>query len=341
VLAGAARAAARSWVAEHAAGVAGFGGAFFTGSVSDLPDDAETPPFSDVDVAVVVAEPERRPGPGKVPYGGVLLDVWFPTWAEVAGAAGSYHLAPSFAGDHLIADPTGRLTALRREISASFTSPDAVRRRCADVVRLVETRLSTLDPAVPWPELVPAWLFPTSLTTQAVLVAGLRRPTVRRRYLAAGEVLRAHRQDDCYLALLRLLGCADVDRPTVRRHLDRLAGVFDQAAAVARTPFPFGSDISVAARPISIDGSQQLVDAGNWREAVFWIVATFARCLQVLAADAPALLGGAIPLFRAAVAELVGLHDPAELLGRRQEVLDFLPDLRDCAARVAEAEGGL
>ena len=45
---------------------------------------------------------------------------------------------------------------------------------------------------------------------------------------------------------------------------------------------PAASDVDVvvitpAARPIAIDGSRELIEAGAHREAVFWIVATFAR----------------------------------------------------------------
>ena len=42
-------------------------------------------------------------------------------------------------------------------------------------------------------------------------------------------------------------------------------------------------------RPIAIGGSQELIEAGLHREAVFWLVATYARCEKVLTTDAPAM----------------------------------------------------
>jgi hypothetical protein len=109
----------------------------------------------------------------------------------------------------------------------------------------------------------------------------------------------------------------------VSRNLDRLAEVFDEAAAVGPTPFPFSSDVSAVARPVAIDGSRVLVDDGDHREAVFWIVATFARCRQILG-DA-----GSSGSFRAALAELVGVHGPDDLRNRAAATLAFLPELED------------
>ncbi|MFJ4922952.1 hypothetical protein [Streptomyces sp. NPDC088725] len=57
-------------------------------------------------------------------------------------------------------------------------------------------------------------------------------------------------------------------------------------------------------RPIAIDGSRELIDGGLHREAVFWIVAAFARCHTVLAADAPDAHRAWEPEFLAAVADL-------------------------------------
>lgn len=334
-----ARATARAWVAEHAAHDTGFQGAFFTGSAAALPEDHELPASSDVDIAVVVAAPTPPAKLGKFAHGGVLLEVTYRAWAEIASVAtvaGSYTLAPSFRNDQLIADPTGHLTRLREAIAPRFHQLAAIRLRAEDAIRELDSRLSASDPTAAWHDQVTAWMFPASIPTHVVLVAGLRNPTVRLRYLAARTVLRDHDQDALYLTLLRLLGCADCDPGTVQRHLDQLAVTFDQAAAVSRSRFPFSSDITGAARPIAIAGSQELVDGGDHREAVFWIVATFARCQQILAADAPATLQHDAELrFRAAVTDLLGVRDTADLLARSRAVRGLLPALRASAAAIA------
>ena len=79
-------------------------------------------------------------------------------------------------------------------------------------------------------------------------------------------------------------------------------------------------------RPVAIDGSRELVDGGNHREAVFWVVATAARCQAALNALAPALAAEREPAFRALVADLTGLRTPADVLTRRDALLaDLAP----------------
>ncbi len=308
MLVGEARAVAARWVAENAADCHG---AFLTGSTTVLPLDATLPTTSDVDVVVVVAG-EVPAKLGKIPYRGVLVEVTFAARAEVATAADlSYHLAPSFHGDHVLADPTGHLARLRREVEPVFAAQGGA--RVDAVLATIEKRLSALDPAAPWPELVTAWLFPTSLMAVVPVVASLGTPTVRLRYLAARALLAPSRYEE----LLELLGCADVSRAVVARHLDTLAAVFDRAATVPHPPFFFSADITPAARPVAIDGSRVLVGRGDHREAVFWIVATAARCRMILNDEGM--------WFPDMVADLVGLPDPAALLARRDRVLAALP----------------
>lgn len=157
-------------------------------------------------------------------------------------------------------------------------------------------------------------------------------PGSRPRLLPPGKQLpygRRHRRPDRTPP-----GPAHVRRPRFadpehveRRCLDALGRTFDATAAVARTPFLFSSDITAAARPIAIDGSRALIDRGDHREAVFWILATYARCQTILTADAPALAADLERRFRAATAELASVPDAQSLPDRAAAVTAFLPDL--------------
>ncbi|MER5683961.1 hypothetical protein [Streptomyces sp. NPDC002205] len=339
---GAARSAATQWVAEHARTDPGFRGAYFSGSTVGLPGDAELSPSSDVDIMVVRAEDSPPAKPGKLRFRDTLLEVSHLPWAELSSAdavLSSYHLAGSFRRDTIIDDPTGRLRALHADVSRRFAEPAWVRRRCEDARHRVESRLAAFDSSAPFHEQVTGWLFPTGVTTHVLLVAALRNPTVRLRYVAAREVLTAYGHDHLYPELLELLGCARIPAPVVRHHLDELADTFDTTARVARTPFLFSSDITVQARPIAIDGSRSLIDRGDHREAVFWIVATFARCHTILAADAPELHAARTPAFRAAVADL-GITSTDDLLRRAEDVDRFLPRLWRTAEEILDKSVG-
>lgn len=136
-----------------------------------------------------------------------------------------------------------------------------------------------MDESAPLPDQVAAWLFGTGVTAHVLLVAGLRNPTVRRRYAAVRDLLAEHGRLDFHEHLLDLLGCAGLGAGQVRRHLAALGKAFDATAPVRAPGYRFDSDISAAARPAAIDGSMELIERGLHREAVFWMVATYARCM--------------------------------------------------------------
>ena len=352
---GDARAAAADWVSRYARDQPGFRGAYLSGSTISLPDETELPASSDVDVLVVSAPtsaslPTSEGGPtststdapakvGKLWHRGVLLDIGtvpedrLRTPEQVLG---SYRLAGSFRTNRIIADPTGWLHRMQVAVAAGFAQRHWVDRRCDETVRIVEERLAGLERTAPFYQQVTGWLFAAGGTAHLPLVAALRNPTVRLRYVAVREVLASYRLAEHYRPLLELLGCAGLPRETVARQLDDLAQTFDTAAAVARTAFAFSSDITPAARHIAIDGSRQLIERGEHREAVFWIVATYARCHAILAADAPGLHRQLAPVFQATMADL-GIDSPTGIEHRAGLIRGALPDLRRLAAKIVSA----
>jgi hypothetical protein len=339
---GSVRNAAAEWVMQHASRESGFQGAYFSGSTIGLPDDAQMSATSDIDIVVVTAQAEPPIKLGKFIYRNTLMEVTYLTWNQLASVEKvltSYHLAGSFRVDTIIADPTGQLRRLQTEVSRHFAESVWVRRRCEDARQRIENGLRATDTSAPFHDQVMAWLFPTGVTTHVLLVAALRNPTVRLRYLAARNVLMEHGHADFYLDLLKLIGCAHLTPQRVEHHLDELARTFDAAAAKAKTPFFFSTDITSAARPIAIDGSRELISAGYHREAIFWIVATFARCHKILAADAPDLQQSFVPAFDAVVNDL-GITSTGDLTRRAGDVIQFLPRLWETTEALLHANPG-
>lgn len=341
---GSARQAAAEWVFKHASREAGFRGAYFSGSTVGMPDDAELSKASDVDVVIVTAQAEPPPKPGKFIYYGTLVEATYLSRHQLVAAEEvltSYHLAGSFKMDTIIADPTGHLRRLQAQVSRHFADRAWVRRRCENAWQKIENGLRSIDTTAPFHDQVTAWLFPTGVTTHVLLVAALCNPTVRLRYLAARDVLTEYGHADLYPDLLELLGCAHLNPQTVERHLDALARTFDLAATVAKTPFFFSSDITPQARPIAIDGSRDLIRGGYHREAIFWIVATFARCHKILAADAsPDQYHTLIPAFDAIVRDL-GITSTDDLLHRAADVIEFRPRLWETTEAILSANPGI
>lgn len=336
-----ARAIAREWVESHAAHEPGFAGAFFTGSTGELQADAVLPAASDVDIVVVLDVPTAPPKLGKIAVDGLVLEVTYAALAEFAAAAAvsrNYHLANSFRRDQLIADPTGRLGELRDAIAPFFRDPAAILARCDHAIDRIRNGLAGIDAGAAWQQQVMGWMFSTSITTHVVLVAALRNPTVRLRYAAARSVLLGLDQSDLYDELLDQLGVRDLSASTVARRLGDLEPIFDDAAGAASTPFFFSSDISAGARHIVFQGSHDLIADGLHREAVFWIIATYTRCMTILAADAPSRAALHEQTFRRAVAELLGVQSTDDLFARAERTLASLPALRSFAAEQAAVQ---
>ena len=333
---------ARQWVAKwrttESATDAGFLGAFFHGSVNGWAADALVPVGSDVDVMLVFATaPPVKPG--KFIYRDLLLEVSTLPWDALGSPEhllGRYNLAGSFSVPSIIADPTGELTRLNRVVIEQFAQRRWVVRRLADAQANVLRHLQRLDTCAPLHDQVTSWLFGTGVMTHVLLVAGLRNPTVRTRYRAVKDLLDTYGMPALYATLLEFVGCRQLSPTHVQRHLTALGPLFDTAAAAMRSPFPFGADITPGARSIAIEGSRALIQQHEHQEAVFWIVATYSRCLKVLEVDAPDQLPRFANAYRALLADL-GIDKAADLHARSRRVVVYLPTLMEAAEAIVAA----
>lgn len=334
-----AREIAREWVTREAARLPDFRGAWFAGSAIWLPDEAELPLTSDVDVTLVHAGPTDRPPPkpGKFMHQGVVLDVSWIAFHELRSTdliLGNYHLAASFDERNIIADTTGALTALSATVSKEYAKRLWVSRRCDHAMHKILGGHGALDESAPFHHQVLSWLFPTGVTTHVLLVAGLRNATVRQRYVAVRDLLVDYDRLAFHDDLLGLLGCVEMSPSRVEHHLDNLTALFDVVKDRARSPFAFASDISELARPIAIDGSRDLISRGYHREAVFWIVATWSRCLAVLHTDVPHLETKEHERgYRELLGDL-GIASYHDLRKRGKRVEAFLPIVRNVADQI-------
>ncbi|GLK15001.1 hypothetical protein GCM10017600_84140 [Streptosporangium carneum] len=301
------------WLAGHR--VPGFTGAYVSGSVAWLPVETELPITSDVDLMIMV-NGEVPPKLGKFRHEGVLLEVGYAPLQPAENVLASPALAPGLSRGVLLADPHGSLAALHAAVAREFAHPYWVRTRCAALEGRIAA-LAQLDVSRPLAERVLSWVFPASLPTLVVLTAAGANPTVRRRYVAAREVLTRYGEAEFHEEALDWLGCAHLSRSRVAAHLERLTDVYD------RVPYdlarPYGSDLTPEARQISIGGTRDLVEQGLHREAVWWIVVTFARCLTFA------------PYGTAAFQELLddlGVGTPAAMRQRAGAIVGGLPRLR-------------
>jgi hypothetical protein len=122
----------------------------------------------------------------------------------------------------------------------------------------------------------------------------------------------------------------------VQSHLRSLAGAFDMAKKVIKSPFFFATDISDRARHLAIFGSQELIAQGNHREAMFWIGATYCRCMAIFYKDAPELYVRTYPGFQQLFTDL-GVTSSVDLQRKSEQIKAFLPAIGDVAQAIMAA----
>jgi hypothetical protein len=335
-----ARRLAQGWVARHAVNMPGFRGAYIVGSTNDLPGEAILPATSDIDIMIVLDAADVPPKPGKFLYQGVLLEATYLPMDLVGNAEhvlGHYHLAASLRKPAILADAGGHLTRLQSAVRAAFTRRKWVERRCEQARETVLTRIASVSEGRSFEEQVMSWLFAAGGLPHVLLVAGLRNPTVRRRYEVTRILLGEYGYEAFYPGLLALLDPEGISAEQTMRHLATVGEAFDVASSLISSPFFLAADISAAARPVAIDGSREMIQQGYHREALFWIVATFARCQMVLHADAPPPMSTRWDdAFRDLLADL-GIRSLPDLEHRCEHIGDALPQVDGLAVNLMDA----
>lgn len=331
---------AAQWVRENEVSLPGYLGAYVGGSAALLSPCSEISDGSDLDVYVVAENPPPAKR-GKFVFHGALLEISYISAASVfpaEKALADYHLANSLRCKFVLDDPTGRLKALQRTVAEGFPLRENIAARRDHALSRVRNGLSDINYAAALPDLTLSWLFPTGITTHAVLVSALRNPTVRLRYLKSREVLEENALEAEHERLLELSGFARINRPQAASMLDHLEPIYDRAACLSRTFFFFVSDISPQSRPAAIDALRTLIARGFHREVMFWIITTYARSMKMLLADAPDEYAKFLPAFESVLAD-VGRSCETEIRAAAESVLAHLPRLTTVTDSLIEKYG--
>ena len=286
---------AEQWVSEHAAKIPGFAGAFYTGSISSLPDEQDYGTSSDVDLHVVIdGDMPENTKQVKFIYRGIILEPLYDSIQQYQTP--EQLLANPFWGCHftvpnIISDPSGHLTALQKAVARDFAKRQWVKERCQ---RELQQALSAVEKYLDvksnddyrigrFCALMGSIVYGVCIP----VLADLRPPTVRQCLVRCREVLMKYDKLSCFEDVLAVLGCAELAKSDAETILADTTNAFDKAVQVIKTSFFFDFDICEVARPISIGGSQKLVSNGNHREAVLFMMIIFNRSILAIQNDAP------------------------------------------------------
>jgi len=289
---------------------------------------------------MVVIDGEMPGKGGKFLYQDVLLEgTYLPagSLADSEAVLASYHTAHALATGVMLDDPTGWLEKRMTDVRRQFPHRSRVEARSRTALDASLNGLAAPASRDTLALQAQSWVFPTGITTHALLVAGLRNPTVRRRYETTRALLAEHGRLDLHEHLLGLLGSERWTPAEAERHLEAVARLYDAAIPVDAPGYRFAGDVTALARPISIDGSRDMIARGYHREAAFWLVVAGSRALQKLAqGQRRDLVAIHESPYRALLAGL-GIATDADFLARRDRALALLPEVDRAAQAIMDA----
>ncbi len=335
-----ARAIAREWVEKCGSHFSGYCGAYLSGSFLQAAEDDTWPDTSDIDIVIIIDDKPPEIKPGKFPYSGVLLEVSLVhkrEYASIEHILTTHYLAYALHIDGILDDPYSLLKPIHLEIKEQYAREFWVRKRCRSFIAHIRDSILSFNRNAPFHEQVTGWLFPTGITTFPILAAALQNCTVRKRYTAARMVLNAYGLMEFYSPLIRQLTGDAFEADSLPGFLKELATTFDLACNTSgpSAHYPFRSDISFSSRPVTIDGSRELIESAYPMEAVFWMAATFARCHAILFMDAPELHRERLPAFQAFMAS-IGITDSEAMVKSNEALLAFLPEVERIAVTIIQ-----
>ncbi len=325
-----ARDAARQWVHEDAARIPGFRGALFSGSTATLPEGQEFPYTSDLDVKIVLDALPEDNGPQKFPFQDVVIDLSYATPDEVATAEtvlGTYYAAAHFLGPAIISDPSGHLAEIQPVVRDHFAERRWVRARSEHACQHAQGTLAMLDASAPLHGQVIALMFPLVFASHMIMVADLKNPTARRCLATMRDVLDKYGLAEIQDRYLHILGSATLDKQAVEALLESCAAEFDTACAVRKTPYVMGSNISPYARPMAIDGAREMIDCGDYREAMIWILLMHTLARMAIVNDGTDGMQASSRDRFERLLDALGMPSAGDVQSRHRQLDAFLPDL--------------
>lgn len=279
---------AREWVEERGSQIPGFCGAHLMGGINRMPKDAPFLPFLDIDLNVVSRDVKQEETHDES-YKGLILEYGvlpLEDYASPETILASPNLAANFVVPSVLVDPEGILNNLHRAVKRDYARRHWVQMRCQEEIsRFTRNLNAALHFGTPIEQILFFTLGAGDLAGLPV-VAELKPPTHRRGLILMKEVLDSKGRLDLFERVLGTLGYADLTRTEVESFLNECAAAFDKALEVKQTSFFFDFKVQPHIRPYFVQGAQQMIDDGYYREAMYWLMGWYAGSILVIMKDA-------------------------------------------------------
>ena len=289
------------WVDTYGSQTNGFYGAHFLGSINKMMQEEEFPRNTDVDIAVLIEKKENKEKPD-LPYDGLLQNNDELSYKDLAleivyikneiynspsSVLSNPTLAHELTPDSIISDSNDRLKELSKTVIKEFNLRKWVLARCEAQKNLVINFLGNIREAASTNDCAFMLGWNGKFLTTLIALASLVPPTHRRSLVNFREQLEKLELEGLHEELLEVLGYAHLNRERVEHYFNHMSVMFDRAVEVKRSPCPFGFKIKKHLRPYIIDATKEMIEEGNFRETMFWIVTVIYVSNLALQNDAP------------------------------------------------------
>lgn len=331
-------AAAQDWVLREACRLPGCCGAYLSGSVLEKALDEAWPADSDVDV-VLLFEAELPPKIGKFRWQQVLMEITAMHRGVVADeetVLSTHYLAFALNGGQALHDPQGLLGPMMKRVQEQFYQEKWLLARVATTAEIARRNISGMAAdREPEAAFMSCGFGPSAIALPILAAAGCNC-TVRKRLPKARDVLRRFGYGDFSANLERVLGCHGMTAAELLPHMDALERTYYLAMGTKgpSEEYAFRSDIRPDAKAVAIDGTRELLLSENPSDAVFWMIATFTRCMTILRMDDMDAYRACLADMRAFAAAL-GVADARGIAARHALALQTLADAEEIARRIA------
>jgi hypothetical protein len=285
---------AKEWVEENVSQVPGFCGAYLGGSLSRMPKDASFPTYRDVDTYIIAEDVNQIPITHPIlRYKGVLLERFRMSLGSHSSAEAVFSnplVTSNLATGVVISDPAGLLGKLQQTIRKEYARRKWVQVRLeAERKRALENleKMSHANTPIDMFDRL-SWIVYS--LAGVIAIAHLRPPTVRRCLALTRELLHSQGKTELHEEILKVYGCAHMSQKQVEFYLHESTNAYDTAVEVKHTPptnWLANIFIHPDVRPYLVNGAQEIIDDGSYRETMFWIAFFHSLANTVIQNDAP------------------------------------------------------
>ncbi len=329
-----ARQTAKEWIEDNRSQWPGLRAAHLIGGITTMPDDAPFPAYKDVDIHLIFAPDStilQPTGPFmniiETVHAGMIIEAGIKSAREYASpevVLANPEIAHHLTVNSALYDPDGMLAALYRPVTREYPRRRWVRERVAFERRGLEEVMGGLLPMARAMGGLSGGIlvlgYSLTYLGAALPVAALRPPRIGSGMLVhLRNILTEHGRPDLYEESLAVLGVQDVTPERVEELLAEGAALFDRAVPIRRTPNSFQHKLHAHMRPYFVESCRAMLDAGNHREALGWVMAYSLACYEVMLADGPEVERPTWAARQAALLAELGITSEADMEARVEQ----------------------